>query len=245
MTFPSHPPIIHSLEEQNTLLRDDSILQFRAMHSRGNASLPHIMESLTPMITPEQFEQWCEAFAQGLDYVRTRDGVQPSLITFTNDDKAAPITYHETYSIHIPRSFVAGCFDATKGIKNTDIAPFVLSPMDDALIAGIESAYHVVMARTHPEYAANLKNPDVPSEQKNEIQHMMDEASRAVIREAMRDLGITQRAAYDMATNLQPNDIAWAIPELKQRTESPATTITQPQHSRVAEVAVAAGKSVG
>jgi hypothetical protein len=245
MITPLDPTPMNVAEEavfSNQALTHDSIAYFQRMTDKNNPLIHKVMgEDLENKLSVEDFSAFCKAFARGLEYVRDRYGVQPSAISITPESRCGTYTNLETNIVVITPDFIERSLKDTRWAAQANTNPFILSVEDMAMMNGVEQALIVYQNIRNPEQATTLAEEQQHKNAAQDDQSLTSERKQA-IHQAMIDLGVVERSALS-PRNIHPDQVAWAIPELKQRTIPPSATITeaQPTVQRVAEAGAAKG----
>jgi hypothetical protein len=207
----------------------DPITHFRKITSPDNPRLALLMSSLVGEVTPQQFSEFCNAFADGAEYVREKYGTQPAAICITDQKDEWTYCSFDTLTVHVTRQFIAEIIRrGSARIGKAD--PFVLDPRQAAFVAGVEEAFHAHQFKSNPDrYDALSREQEktgIKPGDKGYNDLPIESEARDVVRQAMIDTGIVYTAPVGVS-NLRPEDMEWAKEFIKLRaTPSPATPTT-------------------
>lgn len=156
-------------------------------------------------ITPQQFADFCLAFAQGAKYVADRFGTVPSRIDITDESRSTPQYNVDSHVIQVPREFIANCIK-TKVLRQSKTEPFLLTDTQMATMYGVEEAYHHYDVTTFPgRYEpSKMCHPNGTSDYDRSP---LESSAKVVVREALRDFGMLNNPIAEQNVNLE--DIQW------------------------------------
>jgi hypothetical protein len=215
------------------VLRLDAIACFKALTDISNPNLKSVMAPLVGVVTPEQFSGYCQGFVKGVEYVRDKFGIQPSLISITGEQgMISPYANYETSGIYIPIGFLRETLQHRWHDDNSKPFPFLLNTYDSGMMRGVEEALHICQLVKDPERTVRLiKQQSVPfnnGDYKGYDNQPVEHEALLVVRQAMKDLGVIERSPM-LNTSFKPEDVAWIDKEYLLTRTVPTTQIDMAQ----------------
>lgn len=142
-------------------------------------------------VNPQDFGRFCASFAEGALYIYRRFGTVPAGIMVVDMAPGEVVYYNQkTQNIFISRDHIGRCLEQYI-LAEDKFKPYALTPMQYAVMSGVEEAYHhyqMTAARDH--YLPLMDQYRKPAEDvKAYMQHPLEADAKKIVQEALIDFG--------------------------------------------------------
>lgn len=214
-------------------LRHDAIAYFKAVTSPDNPDVEGFMGTAKDRISTQDFVDYCQGFAEGLEYVRDKHGFQPAIVSISREWKSV-YTDVDSAGIYVPMENIEHLAQA-KWLTNDHTAPFLVGIKDTAFLTAVSMATALELELQDPARAksANDKEKETVDPEDVVWRKRVYDAERTRVHQAMIDKDIVHHAQFSIV-GVNPKDTKWLNEMLgedflRARTHPSTTVQLQPE----------------